>query len=212
MCTSTCKLSNAGSVYWYPICSNSSRTLIVVATPGLQCRVPCKSQLPVPRASRRSKHYFAISYMHNDGMCMDSTHSGYLLLPNLVVGCSWAALDGVKDHSSVWKVVKTICLYIVWPNHAYFPKDGMCVWQSSLWHCASGQLLINACSINFTHRLNFLNLAVNFPFQLHAKEFAKRCKGRARDNGRTMLSRCHFQQVSSSRVKKYPALLLVLHN
>ena len=42
---------------------------------------------------------FPIGYMHNDEMCTESIHSGYLLLPNLV-GCSWTASDGVKDHSS----------------------------------------------------------------------------------------------------------------
>ena len=41
-----------------------------------------------------------IGYMRNDEMCTESTYSGYTLLPNLVVGCSWTASDGVKDHSS----------------------------------------------------------------------------------------------------------------
>ena len=62
-------------------------------------------------------------------MCTESTHSGYLLLSSLVVGCSWTASDGVKDHSSAWEVMKTIYLYIVWPNHAHFPKDEMGVWH-----------------------------------------------------------------------------------
>ena len=66
--------------------------------------------------------------MHNDEMCTESTHSGYSLLSNLV-GCLWTASDSVKGHSSAWKVMKTIYLYIVWPNHAHFPKDKMGVWR-----------------------------------------------------------------------------------
>ena len=44
--------------------------------------------------------FILLGYVHNDEMCAESTHSGYLLLPNLVVGCSRTASDGVKDHSS----------------------------------------------------------------------------------------------------------------
>ena len=62
-------------------------------------------------------------------MFTESTHSGYLSLPSLVVGCSWIASDGVKDRSSAWKVMKMIFWYNVWPNRAHFPKDEMGVWH-----------------------------------------------------------------------------------
>ena len=75
---------------------------------------------------RLRRYVFVIGYMHNNEMCTESTHSSYLLLPNLVVGCSWTASDGVKDHSSAWKVMKMIFLYNVWPNH-------VCISPSTEW-------------------------------------------------------------------------------